>query len=116
MNRNRYREVFQSDWYGTALVLFAFIALIVVSSVFLLPSYWYLWLIIIAGSLALLVAWHARNFAYLCPGCGEVFEVTALEDFLGPNGGNKKYLKCPKCGKRAWADILRIKGQTVLKK
>ncbi len=116
MNRNRYWEVTQSDWYGTAQLLFAFIAVVVVSSVFLLSGYWYLWLIVIIVSLVLLVAWHAKNFAYLCPGCGEVFEISTLEDFLAPNGVNKKYLRCPKCGKRAWADILRIKEQTVLKK
>jgi len=116
MNRNRYLEVTKNDWYGTAQVLFAFIAIVMISSVSLLPEHWYLWLIVIAGSLALLVAWHAKNFAYLCPGCGEVFEISALDDFLGPNGVNKKYLRCPKCGKRAWADILRIKEQTVFKK
>ncbi len=116
MNRNRHWKVSKRDWYGTARVLFAFIAVIVISSVFLLPDRWYLWLMIIAGGLALLVAWHARNFAYLCPGCGEVFEVSKLEDFLSPNGVNKKYLRCPRCGKRAWADILRIKEQNVLKK
>jgi hypothetical protein len=29
---------------------------------------------------------------------------------------NKKYLKCPRCRKRAWADILKIEEQTVFKK
>ncbi|MGB9938882.1 hypothetical protein [Methanosarcina sp.] len=116
MDRDRYWEVSKRDWYGTARVLFAFITVIMISSVFLLPDRWYLWLTIIAGGLALLVAWHAKNFAYLCPGCGEVFEISTLEDFLSPNGVNKKYLRCPRCGKRAWADILKIKEQTVLKK
>jgi uncharacterized protein with PIN domain len=50
-----------------------------------------------------------KNFAYRCPVCGEVFEISATENFLGPNGVNKKYLKCPKCGKRGWVEILRIK-------
>ena len=66
------------------------------------------WLIIITGTL-LLVAWHTKNFAYLRPSCGEVFEVSTLENFPEPNGVNKKYLKCPKCGKRDRAEILRIK-------
>jgi DNA-directed RNA polymerase subunit RPC12/RpoP len=116
MNRNRYWEVSQSDWYGTAQVLFAFAAVIVISSVLLLPGHWYLWLMIIAGDLALLVAWYAKNFDYLCPGCGEVFEVSTLKNFISPNVMNKKYLKCPRCRKRAWADILKIEEQTVFKK
>ncbi len=109
MTRNRYREVTQSNWYGTVQVLFAFITLVTVSSFFLLPGYWYLWLMIIFGGLALLVAWHAKNLAYLCPRCGEVFKVSRFEDFISPNGVNKKYLRCPRCGRQAWADILRIK-------
>src|SRR5574344_119063 len=98
MDKNRYWEITRSDWYGTVQVLFAFIAIIMISSVFLLAI------------------WHTKNFAYLCPGCGEVFEVSTLEDFISPNGVNKKYLRCPRCGKRAWADILRIKEKTVHKK
>ncbi|MFY9201139.1 MAG: hypothetical protein ACOX7X_06645 [Methanosarcina flavescens] len=87
-----------------------------IASVLLPPDCWYLWLTIIVGGAALLVTWHAKNSAYLCPRCGDVFEVSTFEDLLSPNGGNKKYVKCPQCGKRAWADILRIKEQTVHKK
>jgi DNA-directed RNA polymerase subunit RPC12/RpoP len=116
MNRNRYWEVIQSDLYRIAQVLFVFIAVIMISSFFLLPDHWYLWFMIIAGDLTLLVAWHAKNFAYLCPGCGKVFEVSTLEDFISPNSVNKKYLRCPRCRRRSWADILRIKDLTILKK
>lgn len=116
MNKNRYWEVSQSDWYGMAQVLYAFVAVIVISSVFLLPGHWYLWLMMIAGYLALLIAWYTKNFAYLCPGCGEVFGVSTLKNFISPNVVNKKYLKCPRCRKRVWADILKIKEKTFLKK
>jgi uncharacterized C2H2 Zn-finger protein len=86
-----------------------------ISSYLLLPGYWYFWLPIVVSVLALLVRWHAKNFAYRCPRCGKVFEVSTFEDFLGPNGVNKKYLKCPICRRRAWAEILRIKEQPVLR-
>jgi hypothetical protein len=36
-------------------------------------------------------------------------KVSTRENFLGRNSVNKKYLKCPKCGKRGWAEILMIK-------
>lgn len=116
MNRNRYWEVTEKDWYETALALLASIAVIVIILEFLLPGRWYLWLLVSGGGIALLATWHARNFAYRCPACNRIFEVSTLEDFLGPNGVNKKYLRCPKCGKRAWADIMRIKEQTVVRK
>jgi hypothetical protein len=109
MSAKKYGETTKNDWYRTALVLFLFIIVIVLFSAFLLPDYWHFWLLAIITGTLLLVIWHTRNFAYRCPVCGEVFEISAMENFLGPNGVNKKYLKCPKCGKRGWVEILRIK-------
>lgn len=108
MDVKKYRKTTKKDWYRTAFVLLLFIALIGLFSVLLLPDYWYFWLLIIATGTLLLVIWHTKNFAYRCPACGEVFEVSTLENFLSPSSINKKYLKCPKCGKRGWAEILRI--------
>jgi hypothetical protein len=116
MDRDRYWKVLQRDWYGTAEVFFASIAVIVISAFFLLQDHWYLWIMIIAGSFALLLTLYAKNSAYLCPGCGEVFEVSKFKNFISPNVVNKKYLKCPRCRKRVWADILKFKEQTLLKK
>jgi len=109
MNREKYWEITKKDWFQTAFLLLIFVMTLGLFSIFLLPGYWYFWLLIVAVELALLVAWHAKNFAYRCPRCGEVFEISTLGDFLGPNGVNKKYLKCPKCRKKAWAEVLRIK-------
>lgn len=108
MNAKKYGETAKEDWYRTAGAILLFIAVIVLFSILLLPDCWYLWLLAIITGTLLLVIWHTKNFAYRCPKCGEVFEVSALENFFGPNGINKKYLKCPVCGKRRWADILRI--------
>lgn len=108
MNTKKYGETTKKDWYRTAGAIFLFIAVIGLSSILLLPDYWYLWLLVIIIGVLLLVIWHTKNFAYLCPTCGEIFEISNLENFLGPNGGNKKYLKCPRCRKRRWVDILRV--------
>lgn len=112
MIREKYWEVAKKDWFRTALLLFIFIMILGISTI-LLPGYWYFWLLIITVVLALLLEQHAKNFAYRCPRCGKVFEISALENFLGPDVANKKYLKCPMCMRRAWADILRIKEQPV---
>ncbi|WP_048050741.1 hypothetical protein [Methanosarcina soligelidi] len=108
MSTKKYRKTAKADWYRTALVLFLFITVMVFSSIFLRPGCWYLLILIIITGTLLLVNWHTKNFAYLCPICGRVFEVSTLENFLGPDRVNKKFLKCPKCGKRSWAQILRI--------
>ncbi len=109
VNAKKYGKTAKGDWYRTALMLFLFIAVTVLSSVVLLPDYWYLWLLLIIAGILLLVKWHTKNFAYLCPKCGEIFEVSVLENFLSPNGINRKYLKCPRCRRRSWAEILSIK-------
>ena len=109
MDAEKYWEATEMDWDRTALLLRIFGAVVGLSSIFLLPHHWYFWILIFVAGVALLVIWHTKNFAYRCPGCGEVFEISTFEDLLGPNSINKKYLKCPKCRKRAWAEILRIK-------
>ena len=111
MHRENYWEVMKKDWYQTALIILLFITTLVFFSILLLPDYWYFWILVVAAALALLEALHAKNYTYICPKCGEVFEVSALKDFLGPNSINKKYLKCPKCRKRAWDEILEINNK-----
>jgi DNA-directed RNA polymerase subunit RPC12/RpoP len=115
MAAGKYSEVRKKDWFQTALLLFIFITVSSVSAIFLLPGYWYFWLLTILALLILLLEWHARNFAYRCPRCGKIFEISALEGLLGPNSINKKYLNCPLCRKKAWADILRIEEASFLR-
>ena len=114
MIREKYWEVTKKDWFQTAFRFFILITVLGISTVLLLPGYWYFWLLTVMIALALLVEWHAKYFVYRCPRCGKVFGISALEDLLSPNGVNKKYLKCPICRRRAWAEILRIKEQPVL--
>ncbi len=109
MNREKYRETTKKDWLQTAFLLLIFITTVGLFSILLPPDYWYFWLLIMAAELSLLVAWHAKNFSYRCPRCGEVFDISTIEDLISPNGVNKKYVKCPKCRKRYWVEILRVK-------
>ena len=57
--------------------------------------------IAVLGLLFLLVSWHARTFAYLCPACGYVFTISIWKDFISPHGVDKdggwKILHCPGC-------------------
>jgi DNA-directed RNA polymerase subunit RPC12/RpoP len=105
----RYREIEKSDWYRGILLLLLFIVMITLSSVFLLLNHWYLWMAVVFGSTLLIVVWHTKKFAYRCPNCNEVFEISVIDNFLGPNHITKKYLKCPKCGNRGWAQIMVIR-------
>lgn len=101
-----YREVTRSDWYRMFLYILAYSAMLIIVSILLLPGNWLPWLAVIALGTFLLIEWHTKNFAYQCPNCGKRFEISVASNFLGPNGGTRKYLKCPECGKRSWARIL----------
>lgn len=59
--------------------------------------------------LFILVRWHSRITAYICPRCHNKFTITPFIDFISPQGFTSKYLKCPNCGKRVWAKVIRIK-------
>ena len=109
MDAEKYWEVPRRDWGRTSMLLFLFVAVTSLSSILLLTEHWYFWFLIVAACLAFIVIWHAKSFAYNCPRCGNIFEISTIEDIFAPKGIGKKYLKCPKCRKRSWAEILKIK-------
>ena len=109
MDAEKYWEVPRRDWGRTSMFLLLFVAIISLSSILLLTEHWYFWFLIVTACLAFIVTWHAKNFAYHCPRCGNIFEISIKEYLLAPNGMDKKYIKCPKCEKRSWAEILKIK-------
>ncbi len=98
-------------WTKMTLYILGTIAIIGISGVFIALSAWpigfIVWLLLIVCSiLFVIVRWHARVTAYRCSECRNEFEITAFKDFISPHVPDKKYLMCPKCGKRSWAMIL----------
>lgn len=61
-------------------------------------------LVLATVALVLMVRWHARSTAYRCPACGDRFTLTAWSDFVHPHGGEKKYVRCPRCGESGWCE------------
>jgi predicted RNA-binding Zn-ribbon protein involved in translation (DUF1610 family) len=64
-------------------------------------------LLLIVPGVWLLLQWMARAWAYRCPNCGEVFQLSPLGQFTAVNMGDERNVKCPSCGKRSWMKILR---------
>jgi hypothetical protein len=86
------------------------VAVIVLSALLLVTSYWFVWPIIVAGVLVGVGYFSASKHPYQCPSCSEPFTISALQDFFAPHGITKgpngevyewKLLKCPNCSKRA---------------
>jgi DNA-directed RNA polymerase subunit RPC12/RpoP len=107
---SRYSKPKTHDWYKTLVFIAVYLSVLALTSVYLLISYWYVWLVLVAAGLILLVFWDANATAYHCPKCGYEFEISALADFLSPHGltkkGGWKYLKCPNCHHRSRMEIL----------
>ena len=83
---------------------------LVFTGIFLLLSYWYVWIALAVVGLMILVSWHARVTAYHCPICSYEFEISVLTDFFSPHGVDNncawKYLKCPNCSNTSRMEIL----------
>lgn len=106
-----YREVTKADQLKVVGYLVLMILFNVVTALLLFPRAWpwgfIIWLILcFGGSLFLLVRWHANVTAYRCLDCAEEFEISIFKDFISPHFPNKKYLKCPRCGEKGWAEVL----------
>ena len=100
-----FRKVNVRDRLITAVVVVVAVALIVIGirstarfgAVAVLP--------IPVLVLYLLVRWHAQQFGYCCGECGTEFEISTFQDFISPHALTVKYLRCPQCGKRSWAQV-----------
>lgn len=107
----QYQKTTKEDWIRTIIYLVVFAAVIIIGAIFILPVYWYIWLILVMGSLFLLVRWHAKNFAYRCSKCGYELEISTFIDFISPHGlgkgGGWKNLKCPKCHEKSKATVIK---------
>lgn len=95
----------------TSTYIFLLIVVILSGMIFLVPFHWTVGIILLLtlisiGGLFLLVRWHAKNTAYICPNCGHTFMISTAKDFLSPHWFNKKLLKCPKCGKSSWCEMI----------
>lgn len=105
-----YRAATKNDWLKVGAYILLTILVIAAGAAVLIPGLSLfemgLWLVIFFGGLFLLVRWHAHSTAYRCPGCGHEFEISVLTDFISPHTAEKKYLKCPQCGKKRWATVL----------
>ena len=109
-----YRDVTKRDWWRVSGYTLLTVAFIVVTAVILIPMARpvgiIVWLaIFVSGGLFLLVRWHAKSTAYRCPACDHEFEISAFTDLASLQVPDKKYLKCPQCGKRNWATVLMKK-------
>jgi hypothetical protein len=92
------------------LYIAIYVAVLGVASVYLLLSYWYVWIAIVIAGLVILVSLHANATVYCCPKCDYKFEISMFTDFLTPHGVDRNgvwmYLTCPRCSNRSKMRIL----------
>jgi len=100
----------KKDWIRTIFYIIVYVSILIIGAIFLIPAYWYIWLILVVLGLSLLVMWHTENYAYRCPNCDHEFEISTFVNFISPQGIGKsgawKYLKCPKCQVRSRATLI----------
>jgi uncharacterized C2H2 Zn-finger protein len=106
----KYTEPARKDYIRSIVFILLYLITILLSAYFLLPKYWYIWVIIVIVGLVLLVVWHKENTVYSCPNCGHVYQISFLTDLLAPHGINRDgawvLLRCPNCHKRIKTKVL----------
>jgi DNA-directed RNA polymerase subunit RPC12/RpoP len=107
-----HHELIRDSWIKIIVYLLLAVALLTLPFIVLVPeARWSaliaLLLTMMAGHLLLVIETHVRAGGYRCGKCGHEFQINALQDLIGPHTLAKKYVKCPQCGKRSWATVLR---------
>ena len=110
-NMSQFQKTAWQDWLKTIAVIVIFVAVLIIGAIFLLPAYWYVWLVLVIGGLFWLVSWHAKRFAYRCTVCGYEFKISTVTDLISPHGigseGGWKYLTCPNCRQKTKAIVIK---------
>ena len=92
--------------------LIIYLAIIVLAGGILLPTYWYLWLIIVAIALFRIAFYYLPPRRYRCSNCGNVFSPGPKRLQARPSPSqiyeDRSKIRCPKCGSTA---VVRIKGK-----
>ena len=97
---------------------FALFSIFIVGSLLLvlhfdwIPVGFILWFLLLIVGLFAMISRHAKMAAYLCPVCEQIFAISRWADFLSPQIGAKKLLKCTGCGVASWCREMRA-GETV---
>lgn len=107
----KYHQIRRDELRHIAIFLVLGSTISMAGGIFLSLMYWpiglIIWLLFVTLALFLGVQWHSRNFAYNCSLCGHVFEISVFTNLISPHFLTKKYLRCPSCNKRMWADIVK---------
>jgi DNA-directed RNA polymerase subunit RPC12/RpoP len=78
-----------------------YVIILAIAASFLLPDYWYLWLILVAIVLTRLISWSSKKQNYACTSCGATFAQQKRPFSLVPKAADlyesEKTIKCPKC-------------------
>lgn len=89
------------------LVILSSLALVLISAIFITQ----IWLKFVVIGIALIVVFAdisvillvaVSTEIYKCEKCGEKFIPTLTAYLLAPHTFQKRYLKCPHCGKKSW--------------
>ena len=93
------------------LYISIYVTLISAGAFYLLPEYWYLWMVLVVAGMLILVNWHQQKTAYRCPKCDHLYEISFLADLTAPHGIDKEgpwlYIKCPSCKQRSKTKVLK---------
>ena len=107
----KYQDPNRRDWIAGIASLIIFVVVITVGALLLFTDYWYLWILLVAGGVVILVFRQTTNYACRCRDCGHEFEISFLTNLLSPHGvdrrGSWQWLKCPGCQRRVKVNVIK---------
>ena len=107
-----FREVTKTDRSRKNLYIILAVAFTSLSGWFFAREVWsiefVLWGVIVTGGSLLFIKWLLNSSAYRCSECGNEFQISLATFFVSRQAPDKKYLKCPTCGKKQWATELTV--------
>ena len=96
------------------IYIILYLAIMIASAILIIPISMprglIIWIFIISIGTYLIIRWHAKNTAFICPKCNHKFTISTTKDFLSPHFFDKKLLRCPDCGESSWCKAISAKS------
>ncbi len=108
--KNEFRLKYCLETLMMLIVILAFVSICAVVAYVDMPMVARISLIVVAVIIITVgivvgIMWERTIFAFQCAHCKTRFVPTVVAYVMGIHAWHKRYLKCPKCGKRTWCRL-----------
>lgn len=104
----QYQKITKKELAKTIVCIILVFMVVIIGPLIFLPDYGYIGAGLQLIGIYAFLKWHTKNYAYLCPNCGYVFQISIIRFLISQHTGlTSCILKCPRCKQLSDAMVVK---------